>query len=77
MRKHFELTQEQFDEILKACEPVPLIALNCGMPSSPQQNANAAWKKLGKELGFDYMTVKPSLKGKRFFFAEEEKGETK
>lgn len=70
MRKDFEMTQEQFDIILAACKPVPLIAINCGMPRSPQQNANAAWERLGKEMGFDSKTVKPIGKGDRFFSAE-------
>ena len=68
--KDFEMSQEQLEEILDACKPVPLIAINCGMPSSPQENANAAWARLGKTLGFKHMTVKPSGKGNRFFSAE-------
>lgn len=66
----FEMTQEQLDKLMAASKPVPLIALQCGMPASPQENANSAWKALGKEMGFDYMTVKPNGKGDRFFSAE-------
>lgn len=69
-RKEFELTTEQFDKLIEACRPVSLIMLQCGMPRSPQQNANDAWRALGKELGFDGMTVEPSSKGQRFFTAE-------
>ena len=68
--KDFEMTQEQLDAIMAACKPVPMIMLQCGTPKSPQENANIAWEKLGKELGFDYMTVKPNKKGDRFFSAE-------
>ena len=70
MRKDFEISQEQLDTILKACKPVPLIALNCGMPASSQENANAAWQKLGEEMGFKHMTVRPNGNGDRFFSAE-------
>jgi len=59
MRKEFELTQEQFDTILSACQSVPAIMLQCGPTRSAQENANDAWKALGRELGFDGMTVKP------------------
>ena len=39
-------------------------------PSSPQENANNAWARLGEELGFDSMTVRPIQgKGQRFFTA--------
>lgn len=70
--KDFEMTKEQFREIMNACKPTPVMYLSGGksMFKSPQENANYAWKKLGKELGFDYMTVKPNGKGDRFFSAE-------
>jgi len=68
--KEFEMSQGQLDEIMDACRPVPMIALQCRSPRSPQENANAAWKKLGQELGFKHMTVRPSSKGPRFFSAE-------
>ena len=64
------MTQDQLDALMDACKPVPMIALQCGTPSSPQENANYAWEKLGKELGFDHMTVTPNGKGDRFFSAE-------
>lgn len=70
MRKEFELTDNQLSIIIGASRPVPMIMLQCGMPSSPQENANAAWCKLGKELKFDYMSVKPSPKGIKYFTAE-------
>ena len=69
--KEFEMSQEQLDQLKAACKPVPMIALNCGTPSSPQANANAAWKRLGDEMGFDHMTVEPNGKGQRFFSAQE------
>ena len=71
MKKEFELTDEQFENLLKACEPIPLIAINCGLPPSPQEMANNAWKRLGDELGFLWDTVQPvSGKAERFFTAE-------
>jgi len=72
MRKEYEMTQEQFVKILNSCKPVPLAALNCGMPSSPQENANRAWNLLGQEMGFDGMTVQPIPgKDEKYFTAEE------
>ncbi len=70
MQKEFEMTQEQFDKIIEACRPVPAIMLQCGTPRSQQASANDAWESLGKEMGFDYMTARPSSKGDRFFTAE-------
>lgn len=68
--KDFEMTQAQLDKLLDACKPVLMIALQCGTPPSPQENANAAWASLGEVMGFDAMTVKPNGKGDRFFSAE-------
>ncbi len=57
--KRFEMTTKQHNRLLDACKPVPMIALQCGPTPSPQERANNAWQALGKELGFDHMTVKP------------------
>ena len=59
MRKEFKLNEKQLKDLLEACKPVIMIALNAGMPPSPQENANRAWRELGKEMGFDSVTVQP------------------
>ncbi len=66
MRKDFQMTDEQLEKIMDACKPVPMIMLHLGMPVSPQENANNAWKALGEELGFKHMTVKPGSSNKLF-----------
>jgi len=71
MSKLFEMTKEDMDKIIEAGQPVLMIALQCGTPRSPQENANTAWESLGKKMGFEYMTVLPSPKGKLFFTAKE------
>jgi len=69
---NFEMTQEQLNEIMDACKPTPVMYLSGGKPmfNSRQENANYAWEKLGDELGFKYMTVRPNGRGDRFFSAE-------
>ena len=70
-RHEYEMTEADLAKILDACKPVPLIALNAGMPSSPQEIANRAWRALGHKMGFYYLTVRPvNGKGDRFFTAE-------
>tara|TARA_R110000851_G_scaffold103662_1_gene220907 strand:+ start:47 stop:262 length:216 start_codon:yes stop_codon:yes gene_type:complete len=70
--KDFEMTQEQLDVLMDSMKAVPLIAINCGMTRSQQENGDAAWQRLGGEMGFKHMTVKPNGKGDRFFSAEAE-----
>lgn len=70
-RKEFEMTEADLAELLEAMKPVPVMYLSGGelMGGSQQENANNAWERLGKRMGFQYMTVKGSSKGKRFFTA--------
>jgi hypothetical protein len=73
----FEMIEGDLAELMDAVKPVPMIMLQCGTPPSVQANANAAWARLGKRMGFDPMTVRPSRNGQpRFFYAEQNKSET-
>jgi hypothetical protein len=69
--KDFEMTQEQLDLLIDAMSPVPMIAINVCTGLSRQARANNTWACLGRDMGFDYMTVKPNGKGDRFFSATE------
>ena len=71
MRKEFEMDDKQFKRILDACKPIPYLVFGGVEPRSPQDNANAAWAAIGKELGFEPLTVK-AIEGKdmKFFTAE-------
>jgi hypothetical protein len=64
------MSQEQFDRILRASQPVVYMVFGGQPPPTPQQNANAAWRALGDEMGFEFMTATPSTEGDRVFFAE-------
>ena len=69
-RVNYEMTEAELEELLDACKPVPYMVIGGCVPSSPQENANRAWQKLGDKYGFDYMTVRPIQgKGTRFFSA--------
>ena len=71
MRQEFEMTDADLVAVMDACKPVMLIALQCGMPRSPQENANDAWADLGEKMKFDSTDVRPiSGKGPKFFSAE-------
>ena len=67
--KGYEMTQEDLDALLNAMKPVPYMIIGGVAPRSQQENANDAWKALGEKMGFDYMTVRPNVKGYRFFTA--------
>ena len=71
MKREFEMSQEDYDKLLEASRPVPLIALNYGPIPSLEQRVGAAWAALGKKMGFIWNTAQP-IPGKdsRFFMAE-------
>lgn len=70
-RKEFEMTATDLAVLLKAMQPVPYMIVGGMAPTSLQENANAAWARLGAKMGFDPMTVRPNGKGDRFFTAEQ------
>lgn len=55
-RTNYEMTEADLAEILDACQPVPYMVIGNSFPSSPQENANRAWGRLGDKMGFDAMT---------------------
>lgn len=70
MRKlKYRLTDEQFDRIVKANTPIPLIMLQYGMPRTVQERVNAIWRELGIEIGFDPDTVEPDGDMQKDFLA--------
>lgn len=69
MRKQYEMTDAQYTKIMEASSPVTYMVVGGIEPMSPQENANRAWKELGDELGFEYMSAQPSEKGRKFFTA--------
>lgn len=69
-RSEFELTEEQLAVLLDASKPTMAILIGGVSPPTPQQNANAAWRRLADEMGFDWSTVQAVAgKGDRFFTA--------
>lgn len=75
IRKEYELSKEDLSSIYEASKPVPYLVANGVGPTSPQENANAVWMRIGEKMGFEYMTVRPvSGKGPEFITAVELKG---
>lgn len=70
MKTEFEMTEEQLKRMMQACQPVRYMVVGGIPPRSTQENANAAWQSLGREMGFIWNTVEPSPRGERFFKAE-------
>lgn len=57
-RKLFTMTTAQRDKLLESMQPVPAMWIG-GPPRTVQENANEAWRALGREMGFDGMSVRP------------------
>lgn len=64
----YEMTQADFEELMEACQPVPYIVVGGIGPTSPRENARAAWIRLGQKMGFDGITARPSPGKSELFF---------
>ena len=71
MRQQYTMTQKQMDVLMDAMKAVPLIAIHISPGISPQERANDAWARLGKEMGFQVMTVRPVQGESQLFFTAE------
>lgn len=69
-RTEYEMSEADLEKLLDACKSTPVMMIGGFALSTPQDNANRAWRALGKKLGFDGDSVRPvSGKGNRFFTA--------
>ena len=73
MKKEFRLSDTQYNELMIACRPVPYMIIGGFAPRSRQENANAAWQALGKQMNFKWDTVEPVPGKSEFFFMAEPK----
>lgn len=70
-RREYEMTEADLAELLEAMKPVPYMVIGGVRPLTVQENANAAWARLGARMSFKPMTVRPLGRGgMRFFTAE-------
>lgn len=70
-RREYQMSAAQLKTLLDACRPVPYLVFGGVEPRSPQENANAAWADLGRQMGFDGKTAKPIPgRGPDWFTAE-------
>lgn len=72
-RREYEMSQDDFNALIEASKPVPLIMLQCGPAQSQQERANAAWKALGDKMGFKHLSVAPIAEKSNLFFTAEPK----
>jgi len=66
-RTNYGMSKDDLKELLDACKPTPVMKIGSYTGSSPQENANRAWAKLGEKMGFDPTSVKP-IPGKEMMF---------
>jgi hypothetical protein len=70
-RREFRLSNDDLERLHEAAQPVRMMALNCGVPSSPLERSDRVWQSLGMKYGFVWDTVAPiEGKGLETFTAE-------
>ena len=72
MRKEFEMTQEEMDEIIainkEGGDPVMYLSGGTPMGLTLQEKINDYWEKLGNKYGFDPLSGQASPKGMKSIF---------
>ena len=58
-RQEYQLTQQDLDTLRDASKPVPYMIIGGVMPRTPQENANAAWQRMGEKYDFVWDTAQP------------------
>ncbi len=58
-RKSYTMEQADLDKLMAASQPTLAIKVGKYSPSTPQENANMAWNRLGAKMGFDGSTAMP------------------
>lgn len=69
-KQRFEITEEELSELLKACRPTPVMYGPGGVSlfGTPQENANAVWRRLGAKYGFQWDSCTPAEAGNQRAF---------
>jgi len=71
--REFKMSDDDLAALMDASKPIPAMWLSYGTPmfATPQENAERAWERLGKKMGFKFRTVLAVPgKGQTFFTAE-------
>jgi hypothetical protein len=71
MKQEFEMTEDELQAIYDISRnqmPVMFIGVWTG-GESKQEQANKLWQSMADKYGFEWDSVEPSAKGKRFFLA--------
>lgn len=65
MKTRFRMTDDQFNRIMAASRPVPLLYLPGGVPMGPssQEVANGAWRSVADELGVAWDSIESAGTG--------------
>jgi hypothetical protein len=68
-RQEYRLSEEEVQELLAAMKPTPVMYISGGINigGNVQENANAAWRRLGEKRGFVWGTARP-VPGKTMYW---------
>lgn len=72
MRQEYKMSESQYHELIQQMKSTPVMKIGdyvSGM--NQQERANAAWDKLGKEMGFKGETVEHIPGRHHFYFMAE------
>lgn len=69
MTREHELTDDEYRALVAASRPVRYLVAAGVAPISPEEHANAVWRRVAEAHGVQWDSITPSPRGERFFLA--------
>ena len=69
--KVYELTEEEFKELMNAAKPVPYMIVGGRAPSSPYEMSKAIWYRVAQRVNCDVETIEGVDRNKPLIFRAE------
>lgn len=62
----YQLTDDEYNELLEASKPTPYIVIGGREPEGPYEKVMRIWKRISVRVGCDWQTVGPGPTEKEF-----------
>lgn len=68
--KRYQLTDQEFEELMDASKPVPYLVFGGVPPDSPREKAERIWRRIAQRVGCKWESIKAGDSEKEFIAEE-------
>lgn len=62
----YQLTDDEYNELLEASKPVPYMVFNGTVPEGPVEKSERIWRRIAERVGCDWRTIGAGPTEKQF-----------